>query len=175
MDWNQVIMTVCMAADCKHAYSHLTHWLESGLWKKDRLIDSFVSVDATQAKHISYAAFHCCPSSPIFLLSLIVSDYSATLYWLALMHNYIVLVQPWWIWQLRRVASLLNVSTAAFDLNAKTQQKVTPVLPDDPAVCTWTRAKVLLYSSTPNLANQRTQLSWKDVVFHGYEKKLVED
>ena len=89
---NSAIMAVCV--DCNHQYSQLKediHHLKTELRKKDQLIDSFISIAAAQAKHISrmQSSSLVAPaarslSSP---MSHLISASAATLPWLPSMHT----------------------------------------------------------------------------------------
>ena len=66
--------------NCNHEYSQLKEdiqRLESEIHKKDRLLDSFITMAATQSKHITYlrSLSHLAPSQ-------VVSDSATTLPWL---------------------------------------------------------------------------------------------
>ncbi len=92
-------MAVCV--DCNLKYSQLREdiqCLKSELRNKEQLIESFVSVAAAQAKHISYlrSSTLALPvaRSPSSLVSQVVSARTATLPWLASLHTSTILVCP---------------------------------------------------------------------------------
>ncbi|KAL7388760.1 hypothetical protein ABVT39_020252 [Epinephelus coioides] len=147
-------MAVCV--NCNHDYSRLIERLKSVIRKKDRILDGFIVVAATQSKHISYlqSSSHLAPSQ-------VASDSAAMLPWLPSLYADITPSGP------RDTAAELSGSSAgqlvagAPDTTTSTAAgdgEAPPKLPPDLVVGNGT-GLLLVHTSTPKLSGS----SWTEV------------
>ncbi|KAL7374432.1 hypothetical protein ABVT39_000429 [Epinephelus coioides] len=148
-------MAVCV--NCNHDYSRLKEDIErlkSVIRKKDRMLDGFIAVAATQSKHICYlrSSSHLAPSQ-------VASDSAATLPWLPSLYADIAPTGP------RDAAADLSGQLVAgapvtTTIAAAGDGEAPPDLPPDPVVGRPTGTGLLpVHTSTPKPSGS----SWTEV------------